>query len=376
MPQTRRRIGASASAVTAQDDLAQVRERLAEVVHDLHTPLAALSLLAPADSPERETLSGHHDQLRRAVTALRRQAQVLRDHPLFRLHPLRLAPTSCAPVPWLERLRPTLEEIARGRGMDLAWDCRSLETSLLPLDRHRLGAAVEHLLVHRAWRASRMGVLWLWARWQGGTFDLRIGGDEESDRDPSTAGRSGLAGIEYARSVIEAHGGSLREVQLDGTKREWRVRLEGRLEDPAIGAVSITPRGRPSRVLVVEDDGALRELLADLLSIHFEVRTAGDGVETLKLLESFSPDLLVIDRGLPDIDGLRLIRQIRDEVGMVVPVLLVTGSPHADDLGGLDRGLILPKPFRGTDLLSRASRLLEPPATGAEGGGGLVQGAG
>jgi EAL domain-containing protein (putative c-di-GMP-specific phosphodiesterase class I) len=89
--------------------------------------------------------------------------------------------------------------------------------------------------------------------------------------------------------------------------------------------------GRPGnhgRVLVVDDDPALSRIFADVLgAAGFTVELAADGRLALSLLESGSFDALVCDLALPGIDGMALLRAVRQR-GLELPVIFVTGSPH------------------------------------------------
>jgi EAL domain-containing protein (putative c-di-GMP-specific phosphodiesterase class I) len=89
--------------------------------------------------------------------------------------------------------------------------------------------------------------------------------------------------------------------------------------------------GRPGnhgRVLVVDDDPALSRIFADVLgAAGFTVELAGDGRVALSLLEKGSFDALVSDLALPGIDGMGLLRAVRQR-GLELPVIFITGSPH------------------------------------------------
>lgn len=340
------------------DPVSELRERLAEVLHDLHTPLAALSLLAlpaPADgSPEDDA----RRQLRRAVTSLRRQTQILRDHPLFGPGALRLSTIRCELSCWLSQLRPPLEELAQARGMELDWTEPEAGASV-DLDPQRFGAAIEHLFLQRSRRSSRPGRLRVAVECRDGDLLLRIGGIEAPAADPQSPRHRASAGVEFAVAVIAAHGGELEDVEDDGGWCEWRIRVPcDSGPDSALGPDLLLDDDAPMRVLVVEDDQALRELLTDLLSIRFPVVGCRDAAEAMQSLEDGVPDLLVVDHGLPDATGIELVRRIREVVGTCIPLLLVTGSTAGDGLASLERMKVLVKPFRGTDLLAQSIELL------------------
>jgi two-component system, OmpR family, response regulator QseB len=124
-----------------------------------------------------------------------------------------------------------------------------------------------------------------------------------------------------------------------------------------------------ARVLVVEDDPELRELLARLLAdAGYEVDLAGDGQAGLHRVLTREYDILVLDRGLPGIDGLDLIRRVRRR-GVETPVLVLTAyGALADRVAGLDAGAedYLVKPFEVDELLARLRALRRRHRAGAE----------
>ena len=114
------------------------------------------------------------------------------------------------------------------------------------------------------------------------------------------------------------------------------------------------------RVLVVEDDAAIADVLRRLLRQEgHEVRSAEDGVEALELAESFVPDLVILDLGLPKLDGVEVCRRLRAESD--APILILTARTDTDDrVEGLDSGAddYLVKPFERKELLARMRALL------------------
>ena len=78
------------------------------------------------------------------------------------------------------------------------------------------------------------------------------------------------------------------------------------------------------KVLVVDDEESIRELYrADLSDEGYEVGLAADGREALDFLESFLPNLVTLDIKLPDIDGIEVLRRIREK-NATIPVILLT----------------------------------------------------
>jgi two-component system response regulator MprA len=115
------------------------------------------------------------------------------------------------------------------------------------------------------------------------------------------------------------------------------------------------------RLLVVDDDRALRDVLRRTLTLAgYEVRVAETGAAALADVTSTVPDAVVLDIGLPDIDGLEVCRLLRRE-GNRVPVLMLTARAAVSErIDGLDAGAddYLVKPFDVDELKARLRALL------------------
>ena len=126
------------------------------------------------------------------------------------------------------------------------------------------------------------------------------------------------------------------------------------------------------RVLVVDDDRGLRDVLRRALSLSgYEVRLAESGSEALSEVSNGVPDAMVLDIGLPDIDGLEVCRLLRRE-GNRLPILMLTARDAVSDrIDGLDAGAddYLVKPFDIDELKARIRALLR-----RAGGEGDVEG--
>ncbi len=114
------------------------------------------------------------------------------------------------------------------------------------------------------------------------------------------------------------------------------------------------------RVLVVEDDTDIADVLRrSLRNEGYEVRTSADGVEALDVAAGFIPDLVVLDLGLPRLDGVEVCKQLRADGD--VPILMLTARAETEDrVAGLDSGAddYLVKPFERQELLARIRALL------------------
>jgi two-component system response regulator MprA len=117
----------------------------------------------------------------------------------------------------------------------------------------------------------------------------------------------------------------------------------------------------PQTVLVVEDDPAVRQAVVLALRMEgYEAGTASDGMDALRQLETKEPDAMVLDLGLPLLDGLAVCRRLRAG-GRRLPILILTARDAVDDrVAGLDAGAddYLVKPFALDELLARVRALI------------------
>ncbi len=118
---------------------------------------------------------------------------------------------------------------------------------------------------------------------------------------------------------------------------------------------------RPARILIADDDRAIRESLDRLLSMEgHQVLAVADGAAALSAVQSGGLDAILLDLMMPNIDGLTVCRLLRSE-GNRVPILMLTARTETSDrVAGLDAGAddYLPKPFDPDELLARVRALL------------------
>src|ERR687889_680578 len=115
-----------------------------------------------------------------------------------------------------------------------------------------------------------------------------------------------------------------------------------------------------ARVLVVEDDAAIGEVLQRSLQLEgYDVALAPDGVSALERAYDFEPDAVILDLGLPRLDGIDVAKRIRKD--SAVPILMLTARDGIESrVAGLDVGAddYLVKPFERQELLARVRAML------------------
>jgi DNA-binding response OmpR family regulator len=136
----------------------------------------------------------------------------------------------------------------------------------------------------------------------------------------------------------------------------------------------------PATVLVVEDERKLRDFVRSYLErAGFTVLSTGSGAEAIEMVTAASPDLVILDLGLPDVPGETVARELRDAIS--TPILMLTAkSAEEDRIRGLELGAddYVTKPFSPRELVLRVQAILRrggaAPAQGVAsyGGGALV----
>jgi CheY-like chemotaxis protein len=196
----------------------------------------------------------------------------------------------------------------------------------------------------------------------------------QADSVPERA-RSGLGvGLSLSRALVRLHGGDI-EVQSrgPGLGSRFRVRLplapSAPGSRPAAGAEPGSAAGR--RVLVADDNADVADSLALLLRVAgCAVEVARDGPEALDLAERWQPDLLLLDLGMPGLDGCEVCRRIRAEPwGRAMRILALTGWGQEEDRrrsleAGCDGHLV--KPVEPATLLRLVAESGDAPAGGPD----------
>lgn len=137
---------------------------------------------------------------------------------------------------------------------------------------------------------------------------------------------------------------------------ELETEFEAELE-----ADALSPLPPKARVLLIEDESCLAQMIAlELTEAGYDVTTVSSGLLGLDKTRSLQPDLLLLDWGLPGIDGIEVCRKLRQQ-GSRIPVIMVTsrseeeGKPVAIAAGACD---YMMKPFSLDELLEKMERSL------------------
>jgi two-component system, OmpR family, response regulator len=127
------------------------------------------------------------------------------------------------------------------------------------------------------------------------------------------------------------------------------------------GRLSERPDGTPVRVLVVDDEPSLAELLASVLRYEgWDIAVAADGSSAVRTAREFKPDAVVLDVMLPDFSGLEVLRRVRSELPGVCVLFLTARDAVEDRIAGITAGGddYVTKPFSLEEVLARLRGLL------------------
>lgn len=117
------------------------------------------------------------------------------------------------------------------------------------------------------------------------------------------------------------------------------------------------------RVLIVEDDTAIAELLSKTLGKLYEVRAVHDGGTAVAVATEYAPDLVLLDVNLPNKDGLTIARELKASKAGRTPIIFLTAQDKAFDVvKGIQAGAkhYITKPFKLDDVLAKVKKLVPP----------------
>lgn len=193
-------------------------------------------------------------------------------------------------------------------------------------------------------------------------FELFTQVKRDQDRAPGGLG----IGLAIVRRLVERHGGVVRASSAGpGKGTEVIVRLPRMVEEPFLASQVRQPDPEHTdarRVLVVDDNEDAASALAELLELEgHESRTASDGLEAVQIAEEWKPDVVLLDLGMPRIDGYEAARRIRAQPwGKEMGLVALTGWGQRQDRErtaacGFDAHLV--KPIRIEALLEILARV-------------------
>jgi signal transduction histidine kinase/DNA-binding response OmpR family regulator len=338
--QAAQRARAQAEAASAAKD-----QFLAMLGHELRNPLApivsALDVMdlhgETAGITERGVIRRQVEHLRRLVDDLLDVSRITRGLVELTRQPVELARIVAK---GLEISGPYLRE--RGHAVSVSVPEQGL---VVDGDLVRLGQVVSNLLTNAAKYSERGSPIVVTGGRDGAELVLRVRDRgigisremlprifEHFVQGPQSLARAGGGlglGLAIVRSLVAQHGGSV-SARSDGPGEgsEFEVRLP--LASQAATALAAAPAQAamavPQRVLVVDDNAPAARLLAQALEmLGHETRIAGDGAQAVATARAFRPALVLLDLGLPELDGYGVARALRRELPASLRIVALTG---------------------------------------------------
>ncbi len=331
---------------TIRDGERRKDEFLAMLGHELRNPLAAITnageltkLIEPSDPAFDESL----EIIRQQASLMKRLVDDLLDVSRITSGRVQLQKSLVSAGDVLTRVAEANYLLFSSRHHSLHLSIPDDEI-LLEADPYRLEQILSNLLVNAAKYTDPGGEIWFGARREGRDVVFRvkdtgigIGADllpnvfdlfAQANRSLHRA-EGGLGiGLTIVRGLAELHGGRVW-VTSDGFGHgaEFYVALPAVVGAPTVepseAAPSVEATTQPRRILVVEDQPALARVTVALLKkLGHEVRAAADGPEALLAVREYHPEVVLLDIGLPGMDGYEVARSLRSEMGRKAPVLV------------------------------------------------------
>lgn len=304
------------------------RDVVSSVSHDLRNPLSTVStmlqvLMLKAPSKELETMSRAVHQVAGIIENIVESSRLTHGRIVLQRHSTELASVihratelAGAPIP------VHVEVPAVGCNVDA--------------DAKRLARSIANLIANALSTAPGGARVKVSARQLGDRVEIRIS-DDGGHRDPAEAAamletRAAAAlrlAHQNARGIVELHGGMVSLADLPGSRPECVITLP--LASAAVTDGSMAGTKERRRLLLVEDnDEGARALEAALVQRGYQVAIAHDAPIALNLAKTFQPDVVLVDLGLPVMDGWELAQRLRSTAAGL-PIVAVTARDQPSD---------------------------------------------
>ena len=365
------------------EDAARVREEFLSVAtHELRTPVTSVS--GYAQLAQRSFLTGETDRVGPALQALVRQSARLAalitqllDASYVQSGRLNI---ERRPSDLSALTAETVEAARLGDAERHRWDVQIDPAIRAEVDPLRWEQVVGNLLDNATKYSADGRMITIRLRRDGGGVSLAVHDDgigiapelvrnvfDRFYRVHEDQGLRGLGlGLYIAREIVVRHGGQIAVSSVEGQGSTFTVtlpliRATATAYDAPPHAVAAAARSRRHRVLVVDDDADLRALIETVLrDAGHSVMTAKNGVEALALTARERPDLILLDKLMPVMDGTAFARAYRAGAPEPAPIIAFCAARDAKEWGAsIGAAAHVAKPFEVDDLERTVQRLLD-----------------
>lgn len=304
------------------------RDVVSSVSHELRNPLSTVStmlqvLMLKAPSKELETMSGAVQQVARIIENIVESSRLTHGRVALQRGTVELATIIHRAI-----------ELA-GAPIPVHVEIKSVGC-IVDADAKRLSRSLANLIANSVTTAPRGARVNVSARQRGDQVEIRIS-DDGGHRDPAEAAamiESRTAAVlrlahQNARGIVELHGGSVSLGDLPGSRPECVISLPVSVVSASERMAGVTTDGK--RLLLVEDnDEGARALEAALVQRGYQVAIAHDAPIALNLAKTFQPHVVLVDLGLPVMDGWELAKRLRS-LAATLPIVAVTARDQPSD---------------------------------------------
>ncbi len=370
------------------------------VAHELRTPLTLMS--GHMESMLGERFGGINENQRKSLLVAKNNSKRLLemiseilDLGKLESDKMELNSKPVAFKPLLDRIFFTFESLAHQFQIELDFKFDIPENTTLNIDSLKIEKVFNNLIHNAIKFTSREGKVTLHVFEKGNDIlvkvvDNGIGIDVseqekvfdryfQTERSGPAYGGTGI-GLAIAKEFMKLHNGQITLNSEPGKGSEFTLafpqalsvdpeelneQIESVQQEFKIEELPVYPvlSQRDKVILVVEDHREMQNYIKEVLSPYSKILLASDGVEALKILETNKVDLLTIDLMMPNMDGMKLLREIRkNSKNAKIPTIMLTArAAEEDKLEALTIGVndYITKPFSQNELLARISNLIE-----------------
>jgi len=324
----------------------RLKEFLAMLAHELRNPLApirnAVTIMQLEPGPT-QTLRSTRDVIDRQLTHLTRLVDDLLDVGRLTTGKIKLRKEWASVGPMVTRAVEAVRPLTESRRHSLTLELPQREI-VVEADSTRITQVIQNLLVNAIKYTPQQGKISLSVRLEGSTLivtvkDNGIGLTPEAmshifelfAQDEGASRESGLGiGLTLARSLVEMHGGTINAASEGRNKgSQFSFTLPGAKNAP----VGTATQPEEPRCLVVDDNRDAADSMAEIARlIGWSVRTAYDGPSAVQIAAEFSPEVVLLDLGMPVMSGYEVIARLRQlPGGEKIWVAALTGYGNEED---------------------------------------------